>query len=136
MALFAGIVVIENEELGKLVPPSTFRTMAILFGYILAMLTFNYALGVKGRNFMGWKNEAAIMTGFILVFTALFLPFAFPVSESVVTESWIPFRSEESVHFKPNWLFALIAGFALPLFVKAWLGIRAMSLWKGPQADQ
>lgn len=84
MILFAGIVVIQNEELGKIIPPSTARTLSIFFGYIVAMITFNYALAVKGRNFMGWKNEALIMLGFIVIFVGMFLPHAFPSSEVVV----------------------------------------------------
>src|SRR5690606_13796302 len=67
MALFAALVVIQNEELAKLVPVSTARTLSILFAYIVAMITFNYALAIKGRNFMGWKSESLVMLGFILV---------------------------------------------------------------------
>lgn len=40
---------------------------------------------------MGWKNEALIMLGFIVIFVGMFLLRAFPSSEVVVDESWIPF---------------------------------------------
>lgn len=129
MVLFAGIVVVQNEELGKLLPPSTSRTLAILFGYVVAILTFNYALGLKGRNFMGWKNEALLVGGFIVVFIAMFLPHAFPIQEVVVSDSWIPFRSEENTHLKPNWKLAWGCLLALPLFIKSWMGIKSMPLW-------
>ncbi|MFO7818270.1 MAG: hypothetical protein R6V39_11420 [Desulfovibrionales bacterium] len=129
MILFAGIVVIQNDELGKIIPPSTERTLSIFFAYIVVMITFNYALAVKGRNFMGWKNEALIMIGFILVFVGMFLPHAFPTSELVVTESWIPFSSTETEHLKANWAYAPIAILSIPFFYKAWIEIRAMPLW-------
>jgi uncharacterized membrane protein len=130
MILFAGIVVIQNEELGKLIPPSIARTLTILFAYIVAMITFNYALAMKGRNFMGWKNEMLIMIGFILVFLGMFLPHAFPTSEVKVTEGWFSFFSKEYTQLKANWFFAVISLLALPFFFKAWKGIRAMPLWQ------
>lgn len=130
MILFAGIVVIQNEELGKIIPPSTARTLSIFFGYIVAMITFNYALAVKGRNFMGWKNEALIMMGFIFTFVGMFLPHAFPSSEVVVDESWIPFSSEETTHLKANWMYALVSLLSLPFLHLAWKGISQMPLWR------
>ena len=130
MVLFAGLVVLENEELGKLVPPSPVRTLAILFAYIVAIITFNYALAAKGRNFMGWQNEALIMVGFILLFVGMFLPHGFPQSEIIRTESWIPFRSREDVMLKANWGYSVISAFALPFFYFAWQGIKEMPLWK------
>ncbi len=129
MVLFAGIVVIQNEELGKLIPPSTARTLSIFFAYIVAMITFNYTLAVKGRNFMGWKNEALIMIGFIFAFVGMFLPHAFPTSEVIATESWIPFSSEEITHLKANWVYASISFLAVPVLYLAWKGINKMPLW-------
>ncbi len=129
MVLFAGIVVIQNGELEKLLPPSTARTLAILFGYVVAILTFNYALGLKGRNFMGWKNEAMLIIGFVIVFIAMFLPHAFPMQEVVVSESWIPFLPKEDTYLKPDWKLALIGVLALPFFIKCWMGIKSMPLW-------
>ncbi|MCE8004408.1 hypothetical protein [Billgrantia ethanolica] len=130
MVLFAGIVVIQNEELGKLIPPSTARTLSILFAYIVAMTTFNYALAAKGRNFMGWKSEIFIMSGFAVTFVGMFLPHAFPSSQVVVTESWIPFSSKENTFLKPSWFYAPISFIALPLFYKSWREIRDMPLWQ------
>nr|WP_156889269.1 hypothetical protein [Halomonas sp. 1513] len=130
MILFAGIVVIQNDELGKIFPPSTARTLAILFAYIVAMITFNYALATKGRNFMGWENEALIMIGFVIIFVGMFLPHAFPSSEVIRSESWIPFSSKEVTKLKPNWMYALVSLMAIPFLYKAWRGIRAMPLWR------
>jgi hypothetical protein len=132
MVLFAGIVVIQNEELGKLIPPSTARTMSILFAYIVAIATFNYTLAAKGRNFMGWKNEALIMLGFFAVFVGMFLPHAFPTSQVIVSESWIPFSAKETTHLKANWAYAPISLIAIPFVYKAWAGVRAMPIWSKP----
>lgn len=129
MILFAGIVVIQNQELGKLIPPSTPRTLVILFAYIVSMITFNYALAAKGRNFMGWKNEFFIMLGFIIVFIGMFLPHAFPNADTVKTESWIPFMKDEVTHLKANWYYALISLLGLPFFYKAWQGVRVLPVW-------
>lgn len=130
MILFAGIVVVQNEELGKLVPPSTARTLSILFAYIVAMMTFNYALAIKGRNFMGWRNEAYIVVGFMFLFVGMFLPHAFPTAKIVVTESWIPFSSKKETTFKADWRFSLVSVLSILFFYKAWRGISSMPLWK------
>lgn len=79
---------------------------------------------------MGWKNEAFIMLGFIVSFLGMFLPHAFPKTEVLVTESWVPFSSEEKEHYKANWTYALVSFLSLPFFYKAWTGIRSMPLWK------
>lgn len=118
MALFAALVVIQNEELAKLVPVSTARTLSILFAYIVAMITFNYALAIKGRNFMGWKSESLVMLGFILVFVGMFLPHAFPVSGVVETKSWLPFVSKQQLMFKPDWRYSGIAALSIPFLFK------------------
>ena len=136
MVLFAGIVVMQNEELGKIVPPSTARTLSIFFAYIVSMITFNYALATKGRNFMGWKNEALIMIGFIVAFVGMFLPHAFPTSQVIMTESWIPFSTKEATQLKANWVYALVSLISLPFFYKAFQGIMAMPLWKSTKKSE
>lgn len=129
MLLFAGIVVMQNNELDKIFPPSTARTLTILFGYIVAIISYNYALATKGNNFMGWKNEALIIIGFIIVFIGMFLPHAFPTTDIQVNQSWIPFMSSETEKFKPNWIYAIFTLLSLPFFYKAWQGIKRMPLW-------
>lgn len=79
---------------------------------------------------MGWKNEALIMIGFVIAFVGIFLPHAFPASQVIVTESWVPFSSKEVAHLKPNWAYMPVSFIAVPFIYKAWLGIRAMPLWK------
>ncbi|WP_194756639.1 hypothetical protein [Aliidiomarina indica] len=130
MMLFTAIVIVQNEELGKLVPPSTIRTLALMFGYIVALCTFNYAMAIKGRNFMGWQNELFIMLGFVIVFIAMFLPHAFPTNEVTRVDSWVPFMSKETFVLKANWKFAYILFLAVPFFMVAWKRIKELDLWK------
>lgn len=127
MMIFAAIVVLQNAELEKVVPSSPARTMMLLFGYTLSIITFNYAMAIKGRNFMGWKIEAVTMIGAALVFSGIFLAHGFPVVKEVKSESWIPFISSQIS--EPNWAWVWLSAAGLPFLAIALKMLRSLPLW-------
>lgn len=129
MMIFAAIVILQNDELTKIVPDTPARSMAIFFGYIVAIFGFNYASAIKGRNFMGWKVESLTMAGLLFLFAGIFFPQAFPTSEIIDSDSWIPFLGSEEVN-RPNYWYTMLSIPALPLFFSAASIVRKKRAWK------
>lgn len=129
MMIFAAIVILQNYELTKIVPDTPFRSMAIFFGYIVAVFGFNYASAIKGRNFMGWKVESLTMLGLLFLFAGMFFSYAFPTSEIIKNDSWIPFLSPTYIN-KPNYWYALLAIPTFPLLFSAANIVRKSRVWK------
>lgn len=128
--VFSGIVVLENEEINKLIPPSTAKSMAMIFGYLVALISFDYLMAIRGGNFMGWKIELSMMLGVAAVFIAIMLPFAFPESESVRSEGITRFFGFTTVESRPNWSFLWISFMAVPLFVYSVRELMKLPLWR------
>ena len=128
--LFAALVVMENRELEKLVPPSAFRSLALMCGYIVAIFGFNYAMAVRGRNFMGWKVEAAMIVGFVIIFVSLFLPFAFPNETEVESSGLTGLFGAAEIESEPRWAFSWLLLCSLPMFAYVYYKLRTMELWK------
>ena len=129
MMLFASIVILQNEELTKIVPDTPARSLAIFFGYIVAIFGFNYAAAIKGRNFMGWKAEFLTLTGLFFLFAGLFFSQAFRILETIDNNIWIPFFGSDEVS-KPNYWYALLTIPSLPLFFFAADIVRKTRIWK------
>lgn len=128
MMIFAAIMVLQNDELTKIIPDTPARSMAIFFGYIVAIFGFNYASAIKGRNFMGWKVESLTMAGLFFLFAGIFFSQAFPTSEIIKSNSWIPFLGSEEIK-KPNYWYTLLSVLALPLFFAAASLVRKKRAW-------
>ena len=114
MIMFAALVVVQVDELEKIIPDSSERSLAIFFGYVVALISFNYALGLRGGNFIGWKTESSIVLAIIFVFAGVFFPFAFPLEEAVQKSSWWGLREDSVIQEKPNWNYAWFAVIAVP----------------------
>ena len=128
--LFAALLVNDNRELQKLVPPSPFRSLSIMFGYIVALISFNYMMAVRGRNFMGWKVEAALTSGFICIFVSLFLPFAFPRESEIETNGLISFVIGNEKTEQPRWTLSFLIIMSFPLFFYSFNKLRSLDIWK------
>lgn len=129
MMIFAAIVILQNEELKKIVPDTPIRSLAIFFSYIVAIFGFNYASAIKGRNFMGWKAEFLTITGLFFLFAGVFASQAFRSVDVVDSNVWIPFFSGSEVS-KPNYWYLLLSTPALPLFYFAADIVRKTRVWR------
>lgn len=128
MLLFASLVVLDNSEIEKVIPDSSFRSLSIMFGYIAAIFGFNYTMALRGDNFMGWKVEALVSLGFVFLLVSVFLAFAFPREVSSESSGLIGFFSSD-VKEEPRWAFAWLAILSVPSFLYAYLELRSMRVW-------
>ena len=115
MFAFTALVALDNRELHKVLPHSWLRSYAMLFGYAVGILSASYATALRGRNFIGWKDELLIALNFFLLFAALTLPSLFPVFRA--EGSWLtlglPLRKVPS----PNTLLYAVALLQIPLLI-------------------
>lgn len=130
MLLFAAIVVLDNAEIEKIFPSSNARTLLLMFGYIVAIMSFNYVMGLRGRNFMGWKVELALVSLFVFLFLAVFLPFGFPQLTENRDGGFAGFFETTSVDIAPEWAWSWIGVSALPLAVYIIWKLRRLKLWE------
>lgn len=128
--VFSGIVVLENEELNKLVPPGAAKSMAMIFGYLVAMVSFNYLMAIRGGNFMGWKIELSMMLGLAALFIAILVAFAFPQSQSVRAEGVRGLVGLTVVDSRPNWTFLWGGVLAIPLLAYSFRELTKLPLWQ------
>ena len=128
--VFSGIVVLENEELNKLVPPSAAKSMAMIFGYLVAMVSFSYLMAIRGGNFMGWKIELSMMLGLAALFVSILLAFAFPEIASVRAEGVRGFVGFTEVNSRPNWTFLWGGALAVPFFAYSFRELTKLPLWQ------
>lgn len=130
--LFLGIVIVSNSELQKIIPESPFRSLSIMFFYIVAIMSFNYMLALRGQNFMGWKVEGAIVTFFAFIFASFFLPYCFPLNVEVEAGGLIGWIGATDVQQKPNWAFLWFLLPSIIFIIYAYLKLRKMDLWNNP----
>lgn len=124
MVTFAAIVVLSNDALKELFPGSASRSLAIMFGYIVAIITFNYALAIKGNNLMPWKVELSMVVGVLAVFVAVFLPFAFSRYVVVESEGIFSFLRKGGEYAEPNWYYSIMGLLSFPFFYQVFLGLK------------
>lgn len=113
--VFTALVLLENRELEKVFPHSLTRSLAILSGYCVAILSTNYFMALRGRNFIEWKLELLIAFNFILFFSALTLPWLFPVFGETPGPWWQPWR--KVTHPEQNIAFYGVLVLQIPLLI-------------------
>ncbi len=129
MALFMALVVVENTELNKLLPPSPERTVAVLLAYTVAIITFNYTLALRGKNLLDWRTELYVILGLVSSLAAIFLTFA--LRTYVETKIWrIPFASNPEPDSRPTLTFLLLLIPAIALFYLAWRRAKSHPIWQ------
>lgn len=128
--LFTSLVILDNEELHKVIPPSPFRSLAIFFGYMVALISFNYISAARGKNFMGWKVEGAIALGFLFVFAGFYFPFAFALETEIVSGGVAGLFQSAETETAPDWQYLWLAVLAVPAFAFAFWKLLSMPLWK------
>lgn len=117
--VFSALVVLENKELHKLLPPTPTRALAILLGYCAAISSTNYAFALKGRNLTTWRLELLIVLNYAVFFAACVLPSLFPITTE---PKWPwPFGKPTS---EPNSLFYGVLLLQLPLLIYTAIAIR------------
>jgi len=77
--VFSALLILDNEELQKILPHSPMRSFTILLAYSSAILSSNYFLALRGRNLTDWRTELMIASNYIIFFSAWTLPWLFPV---------------------------------------------------------
>ena len=90
--VFTALVLLDNREVEKIFPHSFIRSLAILFGYCVAILSTNYFMAIRGRNFIHWKLEILIALNYVLFFSACTLPWLFPIFAESASPWWQPWR--------------------------------------------
>ena len=115
LLIFTALLVLENNELRKLIPHGPLRSFVILFGYSLTILTTNYLMALRGRNLIQWRTELLISTNYILFFAGATLPWLFPTALDSHPQWWQFWQDEHSI--EPNsWLHALFI-IQIPVFI-------------------
>jgi hypothetical protein len=117
--VFSALVVLENKELHKLLPPTPMRAMAILLGYCAAISSANYAFALKGRNLTTWRLELLIVLNYAMFFAACVLPSLFP--NTTEPPWWWPLGKSTS---EPNAIFYGVLLLQLPLLIYTATAIR------------
>ena len=118
--VFTALVLLENREIQKLLPHSNMRSFAILFGYCVAILSTNYFMALRGRNFIEWKIELLIAFNYVLLFSALTIPFLFPILPD--PQPW--WKLGKPPDAEPNAAFYGLLAFQPPLLVLTAIKIR------------
>ena len=127
-AAFTALTILDNREFEKILPRSPLRSLSLLFGYSAGILALNYALAHRGRNLTHWATEALIAANFVLLFSALTLPYLFP-SPTEASQPWWRFWDTKVVPEPNLWLHSVallhapLLRFTVPR-VKAFFGVR------------
>lgn len=115
-AIFSVLVVLGATEINKIFPNTPTRSLAILLGSIVPILTSNYFLAIRGRNFINWETELLISLNFILLYSVILLPWLFPLSVEAEHPWYMPFF--DSTNRMPNyWFFGIFILLVPLLFV-------------------
>lgn len=131
--LFTALVLLENEEIAKIIPHSPFRTLSLFFGYIVGILAYNYLSANRGRNHMGWKIEACLMLSVIIVFAAFYFTFAFPSEVAETSNVAFGLFERTSYDSEPNWTIAWFSLLAVFPSGYSLYKLSRMPLWKDSQ---
>lgn len=120
--IFSALVVLENVELRRIIPHSTPRSLALLFGYCVAILSTNYFMALKGRTLTDWFTEILIALNFVAFLAAMLLPSLFPLSTELPCSWWKPWCTRTTS--APNESLYWFAVLQVPLFVFAVIRVR------------
>ena len=120
--VFTALVLLDNREVEKIFPHSFIRSLAILFGYCVAILSTNYFMALRGRNFIHWKLEILIALNYILFFSAWTLPWLFPIFTESAGPWWQPWR--KATHPEQNLAFYGILILQIPLLLYTIVKVR------------
>jgi len=111
--VFTALVAVDNNELEKIFPPSTVRSLSLLAGYSVAILSSNYLMAIRGKNFTFWKIEILISINFIIFFLAILSPWLFPLTIQLDTPWYKPLS--DSTKSGQNYWFYGVFILQLPL---------------------
>lgn len=130
--LFTALVLLDNDELTKIVPHTPFRSAAILFGYVVGLMSFNYFAAFRARNFMGWKVEATTILIFVVIFASFYSVYAFPTEHEISSGVFFGLLERSEYQNNPNWYFLAGLLAAIPLCGYVYNSLRSMELWSDP----
>lgn len=93
VCIFAGIVLVENHELQKILPPTFARSMLILVGYFSAISALNYFLAVRAGNFTDWRTELSLVIFFVVFIFGWLGGYLFPLTMTTEGSWWRPWAT-------------------------------------------
>ena len=105
-----GFVFLENIELHKLIAPTPFVRIGVLLGQFLALISANYFLAIKGKNFTDAKTELLIVFAGGFTCVSILGPHMFLRQVGVnAAPWWKPWGSGSAVYVPESmFLFGLI----------------------------
>jgi hypothetical protein len=113
--IFAGLVVAENKELHKFIPPTSTRSLMILVGYIGAIISMNYILAIRGKNFTHWKTEIAFVSFFTVFVTGWLASYLFPLSAKVPKPAYKIWVFSDNIIQAPDFKYLFFWILLLPI---------------------
>lgn len=111
--VFAGMVLVENRELHKLLSPTVARSMMLLLGYCVAIISMNYYLAIRAQNFTDWRTELSFICFFVVLVIGWLGGYLFPLTIKVPAPFWKLWASESM--YSPNYSFMLIWLLLIPI---------------------
>lgn len=122
MFIFSALVILDNNELKKILPHSPARSLALFFGYCFAILSTNYLMALRGRNLIDWKSEILISINFMLFFSAWTLPWLFPIILESRGPWWKLFQKITQLQQNPIFYFVFLI--QLPILIYTIIRLR------------
>ncbi len=86
--IIGGFVLLENQELHKLLPLSVFVHLGVLGGQALALIKLNYWLALKGNNLTDATTELCLMLSGIFSCLSVLGPHMFLKQVGLETAGW------------------------------------------------
>ena len=106
--IFTALLVLENKELQKFVPSSPLRSIALICGYSVAILSANYLMAIRGNNLTNWQAELLISLNFIIFLASATLPWLLPIVTETKCEWWKPLCQIARTETPDNRYFGLL----------------------------
>lgn len=122
--VFAGMVIIENRELHKMLSPTVARSMMLLLGYCGAIVSMNYYLGIRAQNFTDWRTELLLISFFVVLVLGWLGGYLFPLTITVPAPFW-KFWASEVMH-PPDARFMLFWVLLVPIGTGSYLRLRRL----------
>lgn len=117
VCIFTGMVLVENHELQKMLPPTVARSMMLLFGYCGAIISLNYFLAIRAENFTDWRTELSLIIFFVVLVFGWLGGYLFPLTITVAVPWWKPWASgvmnPPDARFMWLWVLPIPIGFIL-----------------------
>lgn len=124
IAVFSVIAIEQNQEIVKIAPDSFVRSVLLILGPSVGLISMNYIFGLRGGNFHNWKTEVYLILGYILCFTSFTLPYVFPLAKVAPKEYYFMTDEHGIYDITPNWTYSILMLASLWLFFRVYASIK------------